>query len=82
MKIVMAPVEMVARFDLQGIPSPARFAYNGQIIDVEQIMEVREEKPAGNPMKIFSCQSSISGQITRYEIKFELRTMKWFLYKI
>lgn len=82
MKVIMAPVEMVARFDIHGNPEPARFAYGGKVIDVEQILEVREEKLAGNRMKIYSCQSDIDGKLTRYDIKFELQTMKWFLYKM
>ncbi|MGE4273299.1 MAG: hypothetical protein AB7E31_10570 [Desulfitobacterium sp.] len=82
MKVIMAPVQMVARFDLHGNPSPARFVYDGKVIDVEQIVETREEKLAGNRMKIYSCQSEIGGELTRYEIKFELQTCKWFLYKM
>jgi len=29
MKIISAPVEMVAKFDMLGNPTPARFAYAG-----------------------------------------------------
>lgn len=36
----------------------------------------------GNRMKIYSCQSEIAGKIRRYELKFELKTCKWFLYKM
>ena len=82
MKVIMAPVEMVARFDLHGNPEPARFAYAGRVIDVQQILDVREERLAGNRMKIFVCQSDIDDKLMRYEIKFELQTMKWFLYKM
>ena len=82
MKVLIHPIEMVAKFDMHGNPEPARFAYQGRVIDVEQILEVREEKLAGNRMKIYSCQSEIGGKLTRYELKFELATCKWFLYKM
>lgn len=82
MKVLMHPIEMVAKFDLHGNPSPARFAYQGQVIDVQQIVEVTEEKLAGNRMFVFSCQSEIDGELTQYEIKFELATCKWFLAKM
>ncbi|HHY26880.1 MAG TPA: hypothetical protein GX523_09095 [Desulfitobacterium dehalogenans] len=81
MKVIMAPVEMIAKFK-EGFPEPVRFRYKGEVIDVEQIVKVSEEKLAGNRMKIYSCQSEIDGKMTRYELKFELQTCKWFLYRM
>lgn len=82
MKIIAAPVEMVAKFDIYGNPTPARFVYDNQVIDVEQVLETSEEKRAGNRMKIFTCQSEIGGEMKRFELKFELQTCKWFLWKM
>ena len=81
MKMIMAPVEMIAKFK-DGNPTPVRFKYEGKVIDVEQIVSVSKEILAGNPMKIYSCQSEIDGKLRRYELKFELQTCKWFLYKM
>ena len=78
MRIIMDPIQMVARFDTHGNPSPARFQHGDKVINVEQILRVSEEKLAGNRMKICSCQSEIAGKMTRYELKFELATCKWF----
>ena len=82
MKIIMDAVKMIAKFDTHGNPTPARFQHKERIIDVQQIISTREEKLAGNRMKIYSCQSEIAGKIRRYELKFELKTCKWFLYKM
>lgn len=82
MKVIMDPVKMVARFDTQGNPTPARFQHKDKVIDVEQILSTREEKLAGNRMKIYSCRSEIAGRLTLYELKFELATCKWFLYRM
>ncbi|WP_018305494.1 hypothetical protein [Desulfitobacterium hafniense] len=81
MRVIMKPIEMIAKFK-DGNPTPARFSYNGRTIDVEQIIERRAEILAGNPMKIYSCQSEIDGKLKRYELKFELKTCRWFLYKM
>jgi predicted RNA-binding protein len=82
LKVIMAPVEMVAKFKPNGDVIPARFAYDGKVIDVEQILSITEEKLAGNRMKIFSCQREINGELKRFDLKFELQTMKWFLWKM
>ncbi|WP_242975913.1 hypothetical protein [Desulfosporosinus sp. FKB] len=82
MKVVMKPIEMIAWFDVPGIPRPIRFRHDGEVVKVEQIIRLSEEKLAGNRMKIYECQSNINGQLKRYELKYELNTCKWFLYKI
>ena len=82
MKIVMSPIEMIAWFDIPGTPRPIRFRHNGNVVKVEMIKRISEEKIAGNPMKIFECQSEVHGQMRRFELKYELNTCKWFLWKI
>lgn len=78
----MAPIEMIAWFDLPGTPRPIRFRHEGNVVKVEQIIKMSEEKFAGNRMKIYECQSEIGGILKRFQLKFELNTCKWFLYKI
>ncbi|HWJ02683.1 MAG TPA: hypothetical protein VNU93_03320 [Verrucomicrobiae bacterium] len=82
MKVLMKPVEMVAWFDLEGLPRPVRFRIDGEVIKVEQVCTLTEEKLAGNKTKIFRCQSQIGGLLKQFELKYELQTCKWFLYKI
>lgn len=48
----------------------------------EEEYPVESEKLAGNPMLVFRCQSVINNLNKIYEIKFELKTCKWILYKI
>lgn len=61
---------------MYGKPMPARFKYGNQVFDVEQVLDISEEKLAGNRMKIYSCQSEIDGELKRYDLKFELQTCK------
>ncbi len=87
MKIVATPVEMVAWFTQEGIPRPVRFRLVDEdgiytIIKIDRIISKDKEKLAGNEMLIFRCESMITGVEKIYEIKYELRTCKWILYKM
>ncbi len=82
MKVCMIPIEMIAWFDIPGTLRPIRFRHEGNVVKVEQIIKISEEKLAGNRMKIYECQSEINGAVKPFELKYELQTCKWFLYKI
>ncbi|GAB6174413.1 hypothetical protein JCM15765_38910 [Paradesulfitobacterium aromaticivorans] len=82
MKIIMKPIEMIAWFNCDGLPRPIRFRVDGEVIKVEQVCHITEEKLAGNRMKIYRCQSEIGGQLKPFELKFEIQTCRWFLFKM
>ena len=86
MKIRMEPIEMIAWFTQEGLPHPLRYRLPGDhspvIIRVDRVLYRNEEKLAGNRMLIFRCQSVIRGVERLYELKYELNTCKWFLYKM
>lgn len=82
MKIMMKPIEMIAWFDLGGLPRPVRFRIDGEVVKVQKLCGQSEERFAGNKTKIFRCESVISGQLKTFELKYELQTCKWFLYKM
>jgi len=80
MKILMQPIEMIAWFTKDGVPKPIRFKFDDLVIKV-QVISKSEEKLAGNRMMIFRCQSEINGELRPFELKFELQTCVWFLFK-
>jgi len=88
MKIVKIPIEMIACFSKNGIPHPLKFKMSQNadspplIIKVDMIIHRESEKLAGNKMYSFRCQSLIDDSLKVYELKYELSTCKWFLYKI
>jgi hypothetical protein len=86
MKVIMQPIEMVARFSEGGIPRPVKYkvTFEGipMVITIDKILLKTEEKLAGNRMIIFRCQSIINGLLKVFELKYELNTCKWFLYKM
>jgi len=80
MKIVMRPIEMIAWFTKDGVAKPIRFKLDDLVIKVHVISK-SEEKLAGNRMMIFRCQSEIDVELRPFELKYELATCKWFLFK-
>ena len=53
-----------------------------QVIKIDRIIDRTQEKLVGNHMIIFNCQSLIGNVEKRYELKYELGTCKWILFKI
>jgi hypothetical protein len=86
MKVYMKPIEMIAWFTKDGKPHPIRYKFeNGgeaDIIAIGKIVTMEEEKLAGNRMLVFKCESIIDGVERIFELKYELSTCKWFLYKM
>ena len=82
MKVLMKPIEMIAWFTKDGVPNPVRYKLDDKVIRVEQVISKSEEKLAGNRMIVYRCQSEINGELRPFELKFELLTCRWFLFKI
>lgn len=87
MKTVVKPVEMVSWCNEDGSVTPVRFRLKDEnqhwkIIKVEKICSVDKDKIAGNLMYTYKCQSIIGGELRPYELKYELMTCKWTLFKI
>ncbi|MCT4564024.1 MAG: hypothetical protein N4A68_06855 [Maledivibacter sp.] len=87
MKIVALPVDMIAWFTKDGIPNPIKFRIvtddeSNAVIKVDRIITRDVEKLAGNKMHVFRCQSYINGIEKTFELKFEVDSCKWLLYKI
>lgn len=87
MKVVAKAIEMVAWFDKKGIPKPVRFRIENddesyRVIKIDKVITMDKEKLAGNEMLVFNCQSIIEGSLMMFEIKYELSTCRWILFKI
>lgn len=87
MKVIAKSIEMVVWFTEDGSPIPLRFRVKGEdgaanVIKIDKIISKEKEKLAGNLMIVFRCQSLINNTIRIYELKYELCTCKWILYKM
>lgn len=87
MKVLMKPIEMIAWFKKDGLPTPMKFKMMDEencdiAVKVDKILVREEEKLAGNRMLVYKCQSMMNDVERLYELKYEINTCKWFLYKI
>lgn len=87
LKIIAKPIEVIAVFNEMGIPTPIKFRIKNNdsttsVIKIDSILFKENEKLAGNNMIIFRCQSIVLGTQKIFELKYELNTCKWMLYKM
>ena len=87
MKIVAKEIEMVSWTDTKGNINPVRFRIANEdesisVIKIDKVVTVDKEKLAGNLMLVYKCQSVIRGSERLFEIKYELSSCKWILFKI
>jgi hypothetical protein len=87
MKVLAKPIEMVCWFEKSGMPHPVRFKVTKEdesnaVIKIDRIISVDKERLAGNEMMVFKCQSVINNTSKIFELKYELGTCKWMLFKM
>ena len=87
MKVIAKSIEMVAWFENQGNVNPIRFRMECEdksykVIKIDKVIKKAKEKIAGNPMQIFTCSSVIEGEEKIFELKYEISSCKWMLFKI
>jgi hypothetical protein len=87
MKVMNHPIEVISYTDDKGDIRPIRLRLQLgdeplKVIKIDRIILKHAEKLAGNRMLLFRCQSLEGGVERLFEIKYELTTCKWFLYKM
>lgn len=87
MRVVAKPVQMICWFDENGVPHPIRFRIKTDdesfiVIKVHRVLQKDKERLAGNNMLLFRCQSIVDGTEKIYELKYEVNTCKWILFKM
>lgn len=87
MKVVAKQIEMIAWTDEKGNINPIRFKItkedgSNSVVKIDKVISKETEKLAGNLMLVFKCQSVVNGADKLYEIKYELSTCRWILFKI
>ena len=79
MKILNEDIDMIAVFQREtGRITPFKFRYKDKQVKVQKVCKMYEEKLAGNRRMVFVC---LHNDRDVYEIKYELDTCKWFLFK-
>ena len=78
---------MIAWFTKDGYPIPLRYRLTDEdeenvVIKVDKILFKEEQKIAGNRMILYRCESIINNTLRVFELKYEISTCKWFLFKM
>jgi hypothetical protein len=87
MKVIAKPIQVVAWFNEKGSINPVRFKLCNEdekniTIKINKILFTNKENLAGNKMIVYKCQSIINGIEKLYELKYEINSCKWMLFKI
>lgn len=87
MEIVMKDVEVIAWFKKGEHPCPIRIRIKDEdkgnvVISIENILFSEVEKYAGNIMILYRCKTTIDNIEKIFELKYEIATCNWFLYRI
>lgn len=87
MKVISQPIEMIAWFKDKDYPKPLKFRMSTkssalEVIKVNKIHEMREEKLAGIQSYVYKCSSSINNTTKVYELKYIIDKCQWILYKL
>ncbi len=80
MKIVNENIKVLASFGRDGAIIPLRFKReDDKTIQIDKVVKIHDEHLAGNHRKVFTC---LQRGKDLYEIKYEIDTQKWYLFKI
>ena len=87
MKILMKSVDMICFNSSEGVITPIKFrireeGQEARIIRIDRIIDKKEERIAGNRMLVYTLQTTIDGIERIFEMKYEIQTFKWYLYKM
>ncbi len=79
MKILNEPIKVMAVFNTDGKIEPLKFMHEDKVVKIEKIMKVYEENIVGNTRIVFVC---LHNGKDIYELKYELSSKTWYLFKI
>jgi len=78
---------MICQTDPDGTMHPIRFKIAGkdgehQVYDILRVIKTTEGNLVGNRTRIFECEIVLNDKYKLCEIKYELDSCKWVLFKI
>lgn len=87
MKTINKKIEMICYTNPDGAITPIRFRiesknYSKQTYVLQRILSIQEQKLAGIKAKKYECEIIVNDKIKICELKFELDTCRWSLFKI
>jgi len=85
LKVISKPIEVIAHCPLKGVPQPIKFKIQNKdeqvVMKIGRIIEISEERLAGNKMYVYRCEITYNDRHRLIELKYELNTCLWYLFK-
>jgi hypothetical protein len=86
LKILSKPISVVSVTDYEGCIQPLRMKITGEdcdeIVVKLSVSYFEKQRQAGNYMFVYRCKGEINSIMKEFEIKYELNSCKWILWKI
>lgn len=87
MEVLLKPIEVVAAFSRDGTLRPIRFRVitddtGYETVMVKNISRRRRERAGKASIDIYTCLGSVMGRDTPFELKYEITTGEWSLYRM
>lgn len=88
MKVLMKEIEVIAYFNLKGLPNPIRFRIDSpetssqEVISIDSILNIEQTKKAGVLMLRYDCQGIVNGLMKPFQLVYETTKYRWYLFKI
>lgn len=87
MKTLAQPIEMISWTEADGKLHPVRFkisSHNGEkiVYKIQRVYTCESEKMAGNKIYRFTCEIVVGDTLRVCEIRYELDSCKWVLFKL
>lgn len=87
MKVLMKPIEVIAWFKEESFPVPLRFRIDAEdkskiVIKIDKVLFQEVEKLGGNKMMVYRCEGLFQNLNKIFEIKYDIGTCRWFLFKM
>jgi hypothetical protein len=87
MQVLNKNIDMLCWFDEKGLPHPIRFRVktedeSNEVIKIDKVLFVDKDKIKNHENLIFRCVSLFNGIKKVYELKFNLMSCKWILFRI
>lgn len=87
MKILSRPIDVICVFIDDTDPKPVKWRMRNSdgtdtVVKVDHIYSVQRDRVRDINFIIYRCQGNVNGVERRYELKFNYKDLKWFLWKM
>ena len=87
MEVLLTPIEVVATFTQDGRISPVRFRilrpdFGNETFFIHQITRRQRQRRGKKLIDIYTCKGRVQDYDRIFELKHEIHSGRWFLYRI